>query len=181
MTVHNPLNKVPTLLTDDGEPLYDSRVICEYLDSLKDGGGTLFPRDPAQRWKALRRQVLADGVIDVVILKRDEDCRGLRHQSPAHQAAFAAKIRGGLDQGEREAADMGACAFGIGQIAWGCALSYFDLRAPEVNWRDGRPQLAAWYEGQFAPRPSALAAPFTPEGEGKFALYRFEGDDAAPA
>src|SRR5262249_56209238 len=63
----NPLNKIPTLVLDDGAVLYDSRVIAEYLDTLHDGP-KLFPADPAARWRALRRQALGDGLMEVILL-----------------------------------------------------------------------------------------------------------------
>jgi glutathione S-transferase len=168
----NPLNKIPTLLTGDGEALYDSRVICEYLNAL--GPGHLFPTDPARRWTAIRRQAMADGVCDVIILQRDEHLRGEGYRSPAHQVAFAAKALGGLDRAEREAAALAATPFDIGHVAVGCCLSYLDFRAPELAWREGRPALAAWYEG-FEQRPSAAANPLVdPGGPKVFPFYSFD-------
>ncbi|MBU1358950.1 MAG: glutathione S-transferase N-terminal domain-containing protein, partial [Gammaproteobacteria bacterium] len=66
----NPLGKVPTFLTDDGDVLYDSRVICEYLDDL--GGGSVFPKSGKERWTALTLQSLADGILDAALLARYE-------------------------------------------------------------------------------------------------------------
>lgn len=173
----NPLNKLPTLVLDSGEALYDSRVICEYLDHLA-GGGRLFPVDPAQRFKALRRQVLADGLLDVAILKRDEDCRGPRHESPSHQTAFARKIAGAFDVMERDAPDLEASPFGIGHIAFGCALTYFDFRFENYDWRAGRPRLAAWCD-IFKARPACSAQPFVGEPGKTFPLYKFPDDPPA--
>lgn len=172
LTGDNPLNKLPTLVLDDGTSLYDSRVICEYLDSLA-GGGKMLPRDAGERFKALKRQVLADGVLDVAILKRDEDYRGERHQSPAHQSAFAAKLKSGFDAMERE--DLDASPYGIGHIAFGCALSYFDFRFENYDWRTGRPKLAAFVES-FGARRASQAQPFIAEASKKFAFYTFPDD-----
>ena len=67
----NPLSKLPTLVLDDGTPLYDSVVICEYLDTLHDGP-KLFPSDPKAKWTALRRHALGDGLLELLILWRNE-------------------------------------------------------------------------------------------------------------
>ena len=171
----NPLNKIPTLVLESGEALYDSRVICEYLDHLA-GGGKLFPLDPSQRFKALRRQVLADGLLDVAILKRDEDCRGPRHQSPSHQTAFAAKIDGALNAMEDEMEDVVRSDYNIGHIAFGCALSYFDFRFETYDWRKGRPRLDAFC-ASFNARPASMAQPFVGEPGKTFPMYKFPDDD----
>src|SRR5882724_3110912 len=83
----NPLSKIPTLVLDDGTVLYDSRVICEYLDGLHSGR-KLFPADPKARMVALRRQALGDGALDFLLLLRNE--RERAHQSQPHIAAFTA-------------------------------------------------------------------------------------------
>ena len=84
----NPLSKIPTLVLDDGTVLYDSRVICEYLDGL-DGGHTMFPADGAARFVALRRQALGDGALDFLLLLRNE--RERPQPSPVHVAAYSTK------------------------------------------------------------------------------------------
>jgi glutathione S-transferase len=153
----NPLGKVPTLITDEGERLYDSPVICEYLDNLAEGP-KLFPPAGAERWRALRRQALADGVLDAAILRMLETRRrpeALRWDGWVRLQS--GKIAKALDQLEREAGSpddplaMGPLT--IGEIAAGCALGYLDFRFSEDDWRATRPALAAWYEG-FAARPS---------------------------
>ena len=148
----NPLGKVPALVTDDGEVLYDSPVICEYLDSLNDGP-RLFPADGPARWQALRQQVLGDGILDAAILRMVETRRrpdALRW--PGWTELQAGKIRRALDSLERQAGQLDG-PLTIGQITVGCALGYLDFRFAEDAWRAGRPGLAAWYEG-FAARPS---------------------------
>ena len=139
---HNPLRKVPTLLLDDGAALYDSRVICEYLDA-HSAGPRLFP-DGAARWDALTRQALADGLLDAALLTRYE--RVLRPEPlrwDAWDAGQVAKIASALDRIEVLVADMPP--LDIGSVAIGCALGYLDFRFPELAWRDGRPAAAAWY------------------------------------
>ena len=148
----NPLGKVPALILDDGGVLYDSPVICEYLDSLHDGP-KLFPAEGPERWTALRQQALGDGILDAAILRMLEMVRRpekLRWQGwIAHQTA---KVTRALDQFEAESATL-ADPLTIGHITAGCALGYLDFRVPETDWRDGRPKLAAWYEN-FAQRPA---------------------------
>lgn len=168
----NPLNKVPTLVLADGTALYDSRVICEYLDALA-GGGILFPADPAARWRALRWQCLADGLVDVAILRRDEHFRGEGHRSPAHAHAYAAKMQAALDAMEAEAAALAEGALDIGRVAIGVALAYLDFRPPGEDWRAGRPRLSAW-ERDFAAHPAMQAAPFVDDGRKRFEFYRIE-------
>jgi glutathione S-transferase len=148
----NPLAKVPALITDGGERLYDSPVICEYLDSLHDGAG-IFPPAGEARWRALRLQALADGILDAAILKMLET----RRRPEALRWDGWIKLQGGkigraLDQLEREAEAL-AGPLTIAQIAAGCALGYLDFRFPDEDWRTPRPALAAWYDG-FSRRPS---------------------------
>ncbi|MCM8732055.1 glutathione S-transferase family protein [Hephaestia sp. GCM10023244] len=166
----NPLNKVPTLLLEDGTALYDSRVICDYLD-VRAGGGVLVPRDPDGRWQALRRQCLADGMLDMLILRRDEHFRGEGHRSSAHVHAYATKTQAALDAMEAEAEALAGDTIDIGRIAIGVALAYLDFRVPEERWRDGRPRLADWEAG-FARHPAMQAVPFVDDGKKRFAFYQ---------
>lgn len=158
VTQHNPLNKIPTLITDDGLTLFESVVICEYLDSLH-AGQRLFPADAPRRWKALRWHALGTGMLEALLLWRSESRRPAGTQLPVVLAAFDDKIRGSLDLLEREAAELRAGEFGIGHVGVGCALAYADFRFPELQWRDGRPALAALYAGLQA-RPSMRATEF---------------------
>lgn len=151
----NPLNKIPALVRDDGRALYDSPVICEYLDALA-GGGKLLPRDGDARWDVLRTQALADGVLDASILVFYER---LHRPRELHWAAWldgqTQKALQGLD-----ALNALAPSFGddpdLGQIAAACAVGWLEFRAPYGDIRAGRPALAAWY-ARFAARPSMAA------------------------
>ena len=151
----NPLSKVPCLVTEDGVALFDSPVICEYLDSL-DGGMPLFPRPGRGRWKALKLQALADGILDAAILRRQEATR------PAEEARLAVidrqkdAIRRGLDDLEREPPHR---TLDIGSISVACALGYLDLRFAADDWRRGRPQLAEWFAAMNAEPAIARTAP----------------------
>ncbi|MGA8050147.1 MAG: glutathione S-transferase [Burkholderiales bacterium] len=148
----NPLIKIPALRIDDGSVLYDSRVICEYLDALA-GGGKLFPAAGAVRWQALRRQALGDGITDAGILRRYELAqRPEALHWPEWLAGQLAKMNYGLDAAEREAAGWGE-AFDIGHIALACALGWIDFRFPDSGWRATRPALGAWFT-RVSQRPS---------------------------
>ncbi len=150
---HNPLNKLPTLVLDDGSALYDSRVIAEYLDSLHDGP-RLFPAAGKPRFEALRLQALGDGILDFLLVGLSEKNRPAEQQSPDLKAALQVKFKTAFDRLEKEAAS-GAFAngFGIGQIAVACVLGYADFRYADNAWRNGRPKLAAFAE-QALKRPS---------------------------
>jgi glutathione S-transferase len=147
----NPLSKVPALVTDAGEALYDSPVICEYLDSVA-GGGKLFPAAGPERWTALRRQALADGIMDAGVSARLESTRPAGTKSDDWIARQRAAIFRSLDALEAEAAGLGS-GITIGHVAIACALGYLDFRFAADDWRKGRPALAKWFEG-FAKRPS---------------------------
>jgi glutathione S-transferase len=149
----NPLGKIPALITDEGAVLYDSPVICEYLDAMA-GGHRIFPAPGAARWTALRRQALADGIMDAAVLARYEQAvrpEGLRWQAWVDGQLL--KIRTALDALEREPLEG---TFDIGTISIACALGYLDLRYAGESWRTGRPRLAAWLEA-VGQRPSLTA------------------------
>ncbi len=154
-TAANPLAKVPALTLDTGESLFDSPVICEYLDSLH-GGTKLFPPSGPARWTALRRQALGDGILDAAVLNRYElAVRPEQYLWPDWTAGQMAKVNGALDALEAEADKLGSTV-DIGTITIGCALGYLDFRYGDLGWRKARPKLAAWYE-TFAARPSMQA------------------------
>jgi glutathione S-transferase len=153
----NPLGKIPALIPDNGEILFDSPVVCEYLDSLH-GGAKLFPAPGPARWTALRRQALADGLLDAALLRRYESMRPAGEQSPTWDAKQKAIIGRALDGLEAETDRLGdpAGPVDIGLITIGCALGYLDFRFAKDEWRKGRPKLARWFEG-FARRPAMAA------------------------
>jgi glutathione S-transferase len=153
----NPLNKIPTLILDDGTALYDSRVICEYFDSLHSGP-KLFPAAPADRFSVLRRQALGDGLMEVIVLRLGEQARPQQNQSDKHLAAHRLKIAATLDRLEAEERGL-AEPPRIDDIAIACALSHLDFRFAADNWRLGRIRLAAWHAA-FAQRPSMQATEF---------------------
>jgi glutathione S-transferase len=150
----NPLNKIPTLVLQYGALLYDSRVICEFFDSLHDGP-KLLPSDEAGRWLALRRQAFGDGLLDVLILRLAEQNRPREPQSESYLAAYRLKVTSALDRIQSEGVGT-AERPDVGHITIGCALGYLDFRFASDNWRTGRPNLSAWY-ADFARRPSMRA------------------------
>lgn len=151
----NPLGKVPTLVTDDGLALYDSRVICEWLDA-RFGPGTLFPREGAARWQALVLQSLADGVLDAALLARYETAVRPEAQRWADWTAGQMdKIHTSLLSLEQAPQQLQG-RVDIGTLALACALGYLDLRYADWGWRTRYPQLADWAAG-FMQRPSLQA------------------------
>ena len=147
---HNPLGKIPTLLRADGPALYDSRVICRFLDARAEGG--LYPE--ARLWEALTLEATADGIMDAAVLmvyenrSRAEDAR-----DPAWVEAQWAKILRALDVLEGRWMSHLHGPFDIGQIAVACALSYLDFRHGARDWRAGRGSLPAWHKA-ISERPS---------------------------
>lgn len=151
----NPLGKVPTFVTDDGTVLYDSRVVCEWLDTTF--GPRLIPRDGAARWQALVLQSLADGVLDAAILVRYETF--LRPEAlrwADWQAGQMDKIHTALQSLEQAPAQLQG-RVDIGTLALACALGYLDLRFDAWGWRTRYPAVAAWAAG-FMQRPSLQAS-----------------------
>ncbi len=149
----NPLGKIPTLITDDGAVLFDSRVICEYLNGL--GDGHLLPAAASARFTVLADQALADGLMDAAVLARYESAlrpEPLRWQD--WMKGQMEKVSSALADFERRAA-VWAHRVDLGTIALGCALGYLDFRYPELAWRSEHPATARWYT-QFAVRESMI-------------------------
>lgn len=152
----NPLKKIPALVLDDGSTLFDSPVICEYLNEV--GHGKFFaPASPwkpvSGRWKALGLQALGDGIMDAAVACRYETIQAEEKRNPDHVARYMATIRAGLDALERVTFSESPT---IGEITVGCALGYLDFRYGELGWRDTHPKLAGWY-AKFSQYPSMLA------------------------
>lgn len=147
----NPLSKIPTLVTERGEALPDSRLILDYLVHRRSGLGA--PGRGARRWEVLRRAQLADGVIDAAVgtvLER-------RRPESIHYIPFldrqAHTIRRALDALNVDAGLLALEHPGVCEITCGAALGYLDFRLPYLEWRKGRDALAHWY-AVFAQRPS---------------------------
>lgn len=150
----NPNGKVPALIRDDGPPLIQSNLVCEYLDAL--GGGKLFPENGPSRWTALRQLALADGILDASVTTRME----MTFHDPDHVSQKLVdrqelSVARTLAELESDAAALEG-PITIGQIAVACALAYRDFRFAEIEWRASYPQLANWFAA-FADRPSMIA------------------------
>jgi glutathione S-transferase len=148
----NPLAKIPTLVLEDGTPLYDSYVIIEYLDA--QAGHRLIPKEGPARWTELRRHALANGFLDMLILWRNE-----RDKNPPLQTlvdAFTLKTDAVLPAMEAEIDAIADGPVGLAQITFAIAGAYMDFRFPDLHWRDRCPRFDAW-QRRFAERPSMKA------------------------
>jgi glutathione S-transferase len=142
----NPLKKIPVLVLADGSTLFDSMVICEYLNEL--GGGRFFPgknifRQHTGGWKALTLASLADGIMDAAVACRYESIEPPERRNEANIERYLKTVNAGLDTLDRLNFNE---KITIGEITAGCALGYIDFRYGDLNWRDARPKLAAWFE-----------------------------------
>jgi glutathione S-transferase len=149
----NPLGKVPALVTDEGAAIYDSRVICAYLDALSSSP-VLVPPSGEARWRTLTLEALADGLLDAGIARFLEGRRAPGERSQGWMDRQRDKLVRGLDRLDAHAGSWGG-EIALGQIAVGCLLGWLSFRLGEEEWRTGRPALAAWYDG-FAARQSMV-------------------------
>lgn len=156
IAIHNPLAKVPTLITADGHTLFDSRVICEYL-AARAGNSTLFPAAGDARWRALQQQAMADGLLDAALLARyEKTARPAELQWPQWVDGCITKIQACLTTIEALAPQLSTTTPSIGEVTIGCALGYLDFRFPELAWRAQCPQAAQWF-AQFDALPAMHA------------------------
>jgi glutathione S-transferase len=146
----NPLGKIPAMRLDDGRVLYDSPVICEYLDT-EFGGRRLLPASGPERWRILTRAALVDGALDAAILARNERLRSVERQSQEWIDWQLGKMLRALDTLEAEVPTFGDLDLGL--VSVGCAMGYLPLRIPEAKDPARWPRLNAWYE-QALTRPS---------------------------
>jgi glutathione S-transferase len=140
---YNALSKVPTLILDDGSCIFDSPVICEYLDSV-GSAPKLFPAAGPARWKALTQEALADGILDATQPRRREIALPQDEGRKSYIALQQGKVARALDEFEKQADSLGNLDT-IGEITIGCALGYLDFRYANEPWRPDHPKLEAWY------------------------------------
>jgi glutathione S-transferase len=145
----NPLSKIPTLVLDDGSSLFDSVVICEYLND--HAKGKLFPAVGPDKWQALRWHALGNGLMDALILWRNEREREV--PLPTLMQAFEHKVGATLELLEAQVPELTAAPMSIGTVTLACALGYLDYRFDELGWRQRAPALAAWF-AVWQQRPS---------------------------
>ena len=151
----NPLNKVPVLLLDDGMPVFDSRVIIEFLDGITPVS-RLFPESGRERIMVKRWEALADGVMDAGIAVFLERKRPASLAGEAWIARQRSKVDAGLAMAARELGDRDYC-HGVGltvaDISLACALFWLEFRLPEIDWRTAHANLATWAD-RIGARPS---------------------------
>lgn len=147
----SPLGKIPCLVTDDGQSVFDSPVIMEYLDTVCDGPEML-PRSGDTRWTVLRRQATADGMIDSMVTCFVESLKKPERRSGGIVAHNKAIVFNSIAALEPDAASFGE-AVDIGTISVAVALSFVDQTFADDNWREANPTLAAWFDA-FDQRPS---------------------------
>ncbi len=154
----NPLGKVPCLVMEGGEAVFDSRVIVEYLDTLSPVG-KLIPSQGRERAEVKTWEALADGLVDAAILARLEATwadRSPGERSEAWIARQMGKIDATLKAMSTGLADKPFCSgihFSLSDVAVGCALGYLDLRFADINWREAHPNLAK-LQDKLVQRPS---------------------------
>lgn len=148
----SPLQKVPVLVAENGQRLFDSVVIAEYLDAL--AGGILFPKGE-RRWPSLKLHALAQGIMDAGVSVRLESLRTEDKRWEEWIEAHLRKVRNGLDAVDVEP-DLLSGAFHIGHLALVCAIEWLAFRSVYLESKEGRPRLAAWFQ-TVRERPSLLA------------------------
>lgn len=148
----NPLGKVPTFITDDEQVIYDSRVICEYLNELVHGH--IFPIQGVARWNALTLQALGDGILDAAILIRYEEAlRPVDLQWNDWRIGQFDKVETSFAYLNAHPQSLTSDTADIGNLTIACALWYLDLRFDEWNWREKYPEIEYWYR-HFSKRES---------------------------
>ena len=154
---YNPLNKVPALVLDDGESIYDSAVISEYLDAVSGGG--LVPKDAAARARVRRDEALGDGIAEAGITAFLERKREAARQDPAWIARQLDKVNAGIAALAKALGSkqyLGGGEANLADIACACALFWAEFRMPELGWRAAHPNLKAWAE-RMESRPAFQA------------------------
>lgn len=144
---YNPLGKVPVLILDDSDALYDSRVIAEFLDH-RTPIAHLIPQDNTSKIAVRRWEALADGVCDAAVAAMLEGRKPEAQQSQAFIDKQLGKVTAGLEVLNKDIAKRKWCVnetFSLADIALGCMLGYVDLRHKQLNWQDNYPALAKHY------------------------------------
>ena len=166
VNAHNPLGKIPTLVLDDGTPLYDSRVIVEFLDNVSPIS-RLIPDDMRERVAVRRWEALADGVLDAGILLRFESLRDKKERSKAWTDKQLARMRRGMEQMVKDLGERGWChadRYSLADIALGCCLGWLGFRKPgEVDWQAEYAPLAQHYRKLMERQAFADTVPQLPK------------------
>lgn len=155
VSLHNPLGKIPVLVLDDGESLYDSPVIAEYLD-FRTPVAHLIPQDHTLKIRVRRWEALADGICDAAVAAMMEGRRPEGMQDAAAITKQMTKVERGLQVLNAELGENKWCVadtFSLADIALGCMLGYLQLRYQHLNWQELYPNLARHYASMMK-RPS---------------------------
>ncbi|WP_240811679.1 glutathione S-transferase N-terminal domain-containing protein [Brevundimonas sp. M20] len=153
LLAYNPLIQVPSLIAEDGLPLNDSPIICEYLDMV-GSGPRLTPESGPERLRVRRIEATADGLLEMGVKLVLEKRRPEHERSPSWMERWAANMHRALDA--LEAADLSADDFHIGSLTAGIALTWISFRHPDFDWATGRPRLVA-LQAALEARPSFAA------------------------
>jgi len=155
--IGNPLSKIPALELKDGTHLFDSPVICEYLDH-EAAGEALLPKDGDRRWAVLTAQALGDGILDAALSLVMESRRPETERSAFWQDRWTAAIHRGVDE-IAEDVTSDRKVFDLGRITYACALGYLDFRLRDLDWRGPHPNLVTWYDEISARESFVLTTP----------------------
>ena len=153
----NPLGKVPVAVLDSGDVLYDSPVICAYVDSLNEGE-KLIPEEGPERWQVLRLEALGDALGEAVITTWQEDQRPGEKRSQGVIDRQLGKAKAALADLDRQAGDFNDPPL-MGEIAVACALDYMQLRDVVPGWRDTYANLSSWFTEILKRRSFVESAP----------------------
>lgn len=152
----NPLGRIPALVTDEGMALFDSPVICAYLDAHPAGASApLTPSSGPERWLILRGEALGDGLMDIGLDLITEKRKPEGEKSPTLAARRRGQLERTLDVTLEFVSGLPK-TFNLGHVAIACALGYLDFRHDEIGWRNGRGELSAWY-AEISKRPSVAS------------------------
>ena len=155
--IPNPLGKIPALILDGGSTLFDSSVICAYLDSI-GSGPSLIPAKGAERWRVERAQALGNGVLEAAFNRVVESRRCDAEISVYWMVRWEAAITKAVHEMARDI-DPGSERFDLGDITYAVALGYLDFRVPGVDWRKLEPRLAEWFVEPSVRESFAQTAP----------------------
>ena len=150
----NPFSKIPALELPSGDIVYESLLICEYLDDMA-GGGIMIPAERSERLGMLRRHALANGLMEVSVLRRVESIRAKDADRDKNIARQEAITKRALDRLEAMAPALDD-TLDLGNVSVVIALDYLDFRFPGDAWRNGRPRLTEWYDS-YSKRDSLKA------------------------
>ncbi|RDV05009.1 glutathione S-transferase [Undibacter mobilis] len=154
----HPISKIPALISDDGQAIYDSRVICEYLDD-RFGKGALLPASGPGRWQVLTRHSMIDALTETCVMWNGERRKPQELRDEQIVAASAVRVTSGLNALEADIAFFEEEGLTLAHAAAASALAYLDFRLDTFAWRESQPRLSRWF-AEFSKRPSFVETAF---------------------